>query len=290
MAERYGIAYQGSKARIAQQILALMPRATHFYDLFAGGCAMTHAALLSGKYDIIHYNDIGDAPKLFEDAINGKYRNECRWISREQFFAEKDSDHYVRFLWSFGNDGRTYMYGRDVEPLKKAMHYAICFNDDSLLKELGIDIGEVVNEPMSAVKHAKICAMLHSKQVESLARLTQLQRLQNLEHLRRLQRLQKDYREVEIYSDAVIYADPPYRQTKSYATTANGFDHEAFDEWVRSRNQPVYVSEYTMPSDFIEILAVKCATLQNSATPIDRVEKVFVHERWINDIPRTTLF
>jgi hypothetical protein len=45
-----------------------------------------------------------------------------------------------------------------------------------------------------------------------------------------------------------------------------------------------------MPSDFIEILAVKCATLQNSATPIDRVEKVFVHERWINDIPRTTLF
>jgi len=50
---------------------------------------MTHAALLSGKYDIIHYNDIGDAPKLFEDAINGKYRNECRWISREQFFAEK---------------------------------------------------------------------------------------------------------------------------------------------------------------------------------------------------------
>lgn len=102
--------------------MALLPPATHLYDVFAGGCAVTHAALLSGKFKEVHANDITDSVTLFEDALNGKYENESRWISREDFFRLKDSDPYVRIVWSFGNNQRNYLYSREIEPYKKAVH------------------------------------------------------------------------------------------------------------------------------------------------------------------------
>ena len=136
---RYGIGYKGSKNGIADKIISLLPDAENFYDLFAGGCAVTHAALLSGKYELFYANDIDVAPQLFRDAINGKYRNETRWISHEDFVRLKDSDPYVRYCWSFGNSGRGYLYSKEVEPWKKALHYARLFNDFSLLNEIGID-------------------------------------------------------------------------------------------------------------------------------------------------------
>lgn len=45
---RYGVPYQGSKSRIAGKIVGQLPVAKHFYDLFAGGCAMTHCAMVKG--------------------------------------------------------------------------------------------------------------------------------------------------------------------------------------------------------------------------------------------------
>ena len=122
MAKKYGLPYQGSKSKLAERIVALLPPATHLYDVFAGGCAVTHAALLSGKFKEVHANDITDSVTLFEDALNGKYENESRWISREDFFRLKDSDPYVRIVWSFGNNQRQYLYGANIEPYKKAVH------------------------------------------------------------------------------------------------------------------------------------------------------------------------
>lgn len=122
MAKKYGLPYQGSKNKLAQRIVVLLPPATHLYDVFAGGCAITHAALLSGKFKEVHANDITDSVKLFEDALNGKYENESRWISREDFYRLKDSDPYVRIVWSFGNNQRDYLYSREIEPYKKAVH------------------------------------------------------------------------------------------------------------------------------------------------------------------------
>ena len=37
---KYGILYQGSKNKIAEKIINLLPPADNFYDLFAGGCAI----------------------------------------------------------------------------------------------------------------------------------------------------------------------------------------------------------------------------------------------------------
>lgn len=41
----YGMPYSGSKNRGAMDIIAILPRARVLVDLFAGGCAITHAAL-----------------------------------------------------------------------------------------------------------------------------------------------------------------------------------------------------------------------------------------------------
>lgn len=122
MAKKYGLPYQGSKNKLAERIAALLPPATHLYDVFAGGCAVSHAALLSGKFKEVHANDITDSVTLFEDALNGKYENENRWISREDFFRLKDSDPYVRIVWSFGNNQHCYLYSKEIEPYKKAVH------------------------------------------------------------------------------------------------------------------------------------------------------------------------
>ena len=109
---QYGLPYQGSKSKIAEELILQLPNATHFVDLFAGGCAMTDIALRSGKYSTFTANDITDVPQLFSDAINGKYADEQRWISREDFYRLKDNDAYVRICWSFGNNGDNYMYSR----------------------------------------------------------------------------------------------------------------------------------------------------------------------------------
>ncbi|MCF0243465.1 MAG: DNA adenine methylase [Bacteroidaceae bacterium] len=122
----YGLPYQGSKSGIARWVVEQMPAAETFVDLFAGGCAVTHAAMLSGKYRRFLVNDVlGDVTQLFIDAVSGKFDNETRWISREDFFRLKDTDPYIRLMWSFANNQRNYLYSEEIEPYKRALHYAV---------------------------------------------------------------------------------------------------------------------------------------------------------------------
>lgn len=149
---KYGLPYKGSKNKLAERIVSLLPKRTHLIDLFCGGCAVSHAALLRNKYEHIHINDINwMCPTLFIDALNGKYQDETRWISREDFFRLKDTDPYVAVVWSFGNNLRDYLYSKEIEPLKKAIHYAIFFRDYSLGKDLGYDLSFI--EPISNIQH-----------------------------------------------------------------------------------------------------------------------------------------
>lgn len=156
---KYGLPYKGSKNKLAERIVRLLPKRTHLVDLFCGGCAVSHAALLMGKYEHIHINDINwMCPTLFIDALNGKYNDENRWIGREDFFRLKDTDPYVAVVWSFGNNLRDYLYSKEIEPLKKAIHYAMFFSDYSLGKELGHDLSFIdpiqdLQKRYLAVKH-----------------------------------------------------------------------------------------------------------------------------------------
>ena len=187
---KYGLPYKGSKNKLAERIVRLLPKRTHLIDLFCGGCAVSHAALLMGKYEHIHINDINwMCPTLFIDALNGKYNDENRWISREDFFRLKDTDPYVAVVWSFGNNLHTYLYSKEIEPLKKAIHYAIFFSDYSLGKELGHDLSFIdpiqdLQKRYLAVKH--YFNRLGHFQQQSFERGGQNQRMQSAEANERL--------------------------------------------------------------------------------------------------------
>lgn len=62
----------------------------------------------------------------------------------------------------------------------------------------------------------------------------------------------KDYTELQIPNNSIIYCDIPYRGTKQYSTSKH-FIYEIFWNWVRElskQGHSVFVSEYNAPEDF----------------------------------------
>ena len=87
----------------------------------------------------------------------------------------------------------------------------------------------------------------------------------------------KSYNEVEILPNSVVYCDPPYIGTKGYCVE---FDHEQFYEWLRNTNFPVYISEYTMPSDFAIVASIdKIASFSATKNTVKQ-ENLYIHERF----------
>ena len=138
------IPYQGCKQKIAKHLLAQMPAAENFYDLFGGGGSMTEAALdfrdvsqaWDGsvyKWQNIHYNELNTGVVELNKAIwSGTFdfdKAMKTWISRERFFKEKDLSTawgaFVRFCWSYNTGGEEYLYGKPIEVAKKLMHILV---------------------------------------------------------------------------------------------------------------------------------------------------------------------
>ena len=305
----YGLPYKGSKSKLAARILECIPSASVFVDLFCGGCAVAHAALLSGRFGKVVINDIeGDVSRLFADAVNGRFRNETRWISREDFFRLKDTEPYVRYCWSFGNNGRDYLYSKAVEPYKRAVHYAVVFGDFAELRRLCplvADDAEKALEGLTTKKTRRVeigraivrrlrgCKPedLKSNPLYGQIRLKSggTVRSQRLESLQSLERYSTDYRDVPIEDGGVVYCDPPYKGAGGYVTGA--FDHDAFYDWVRNAEFPVYVSEYSMPEDFIPVWEKPVAVLANQKGADGKVtERLYLHEKWANEVWKPTLF
>jgi DNA adenine methylase len=62
----------------------------------------------------------------------------------------------------------------------------------------------------------------------------------------------KDYTELEIPQNSIIYCDIPYQGTKQYSTSKD-FNHSSFWNWCKektSQGHRVYVSEYKAPTGF----------------------------------------
>ena len=132
----FGLPYKGSKNKIAKWVCDILPNANTLYDLFCGGGAITHYASLNLKYNNYIVNDLDSlCIKGLKKAFNGEFKNEKRWISRDDFFKLKGTDYYVACCFSFGNNFKSYAYGKEIEQFKKAMHYSVVFNDNSLLSK-----------------------------------------------------------------------------------------------------------------------------------------------------------
>lgn len=289
---KFGMPYKGSKNSIAQHIIDVMPPAEHFYDLFGGGGAISHCALLSGKYKHVYYNELDPLIfKGFKMAVNGEFENENRWISREDFFKLKDSDPYVAICFSFGNNCKNYCYSKDKEHFKRAVHNFLFFNnkteierfvpiddcvfssDDLHIKRL--EFQRFLKPYINKIKNYCNCDSDNPRSIlQSLESLERLESLESLESLERLEYSCLSYEKVPIEEDSVIYCDPPYSGTGKYTVE---FDHEKFYAWARLQKN-IYVSEYNMPADFHEVGFVNKRSLMDAAGKAGtKKEKLFTN-------------
>lgn len=294
----YGMPYQGSKNKIVRWLMDVLPPADVFVDLFGGGGAVSHAALLSGKYRHVIYNELEPlVAKGFDMAVHGKFKGEDRWISREDFIRLKDTDPYAAICFSFGNDHKTYAYSPDMEAYKKALHELIFwrqtdnimqypFVEADAVKRL-CDIDDRRGRRLAyrtivlteAVKSGK-CIKRGAHWYVGTKQIDNLQSLQSLERLQRLQSLETyntSYENVPIPKNAVVYCDIPYRNTKGY--NEGGFDHERFYEWALSRPYDVYISEYGMPENFYEIDNTKRQGCMSATTSTATTERLFCNHK-----------
>ena len=277
---KYGVPYKGSKNAIAPWVVEHLPPAETLVDLFAGGCAVTDCAMDAGKWKRFIINDIeGDITQLFIDAVNGKYKGNNTWVSRETFELLKSCDPFVRYCWSFGNNGRDYIYARELEPYKKAVHELLhCETVQGrrlmyktairALEQYLITAGKYIGAPQKQ----NMTNYKSLQSLQSLERLESLERLQSLESLERLERYNCDYQDVPIPPDSVIYCDIPYKGTNAYGKSKKGnFDYDRFYDWAERQTQPVIISEYWMPEERFEVIAEREKTSIISATANNKV-------------------
>lgn len=255
------VPYMGSKRASARQIVHLIkayePEATELYDVFCGGFAISEEALEQGFK--VYASDLDKRViALLKEVLYGNCIDEKtgrsifdkpRWISREDFARESQREDwfggYIQTVWSFGNSGRQYLFGKEVEAAKKAGHALAVDNEitDDMLKILPKNICEKIQNLADwHTRRIAVCRAVKTCIKKRFGELQQLQRLQQLQQL--------PYDEVEIKPGAVIYSDPPYIQTAEYKESS--FDHQKFYDWCRekSKTNPVFISEYRCPDDF----------------------------------------
>jgi site-specific DNA-adenine methylase len=300
MAE-WGIPYMGSKGSICNELVKIFPRATHFYDLFGGGFSVTHAMVVLRKNDFkhFHFNEIRPGIcDLVRDAIDGKYSYDNfkpPFVDRDTFLKKKDSCFYTKIIWSFGNNGSSYLFSKEIEPYKKSMHNAIVFNElDELAREAlgfekfrdGFSVKDrrlFLRNKIEYYRKTKIPEVLHrflnEKQLQQLQRLEQLERLQQLE---RLNFYSTSYENVKIEPDSIIYCDPPYAGTAEYDKNKS-FDHKKFLDWADAQSNPVFISEYNIADKrFRAMFDIKKRSLLSSAGRKEKLEKVYVNKAAVN--------
>ena len=271
---RYGIPYKGSKNRIAKWVVDSLPASDTLVDLFAGGCAVTHAAILSNKWQRVIANDLLPGPNVFQDATRGRFNGVDMVTTREQFFER--SDFATRLIYSFGNDTTSYIYPRKVERVKLAAEMMIVAKTPRQRRLL---YRKFIAELESYLHDG--CINKNTRNLQGLEGLERLQGLEGLEGLERLEVSNLDYRDVTIPSGATVYADPPYRGTQQ-SQYGGAFDHEQFDAWLASVDFPVYVSEYTCPSGCVEVARTKRMCSAAARCNKETTERLFVQERFAN--------
>ena len=353
----WGLPYMGSKNTIAKDIVDVLPKGERLVDLFCGGCSITDYALKNtSKFGRFLVNDLnGWSPQAYVKALNGGFNDEERWISRQDFFRLKDADPYVHMCFSFGNNGKTYMYNPELEPYKRALHHIIFWENYGPMEDLCPQVVDIIKEyckgkdrkgrrlasgyavsdhikqkgsieywqsnpmfrsvkvkwtperrGMTSLESLKSLQSLESlERLKSLQSLESLERLESLVSLERLERLQKiqnmeeraslsphnmllettnmSYSDYTYHDGDIVYCDPPYKTTQDYGIQ---FDTDAFWDWVRTRNYPVYVSEYQAPEDFVIIWSKEKRSLLNDkglSAPV--VEHLFVHKRFADGTP-----
>jgi len=261
MSEKLGIPYMGSKRKLASEILHKITNrhknVTDFYDLFGGGGSISFTAIRDYRFNV-HYNELNSHIYSLVEYLKNHKELEPKfyeWVTREEFFKQcnrTDADWYSGYVmscWSFGNNSeKGYMYGADIENSKRLAHEFIVNGCLDSMRELGVDIPELVNIVGVQNRRIAFCKFIESN-VQHLGYIEHLTRLQNLQNLKTTN---TSYENVLITgNNPVIYCDIPYKGTGEYKE--GGFNHDAFYEWFANLEYPAYLSEYDVPFEKIEM-------------------------------------
>lgn len=270
----YRLPYMGSKQNIAYSIMMAIaqkkPKAKYFFDIFGGGAAMSLMAKQFGLKVFYTEKNAGIVNLLNFLKDNKIPKEWIKWVDREEFknCLGKDDPYsvFVTVVWSFGNNRQAYLFGKDIEELKRLAFEVIVNRDFECLETLKQKTGIKLTMPNEPKLHDR--RLNFSKQIKSVSafkrgcpELIQIQSLTQLECCSRLQQLEY-LQHLEYPSDEVIiYCDPPYRGTAEY--TDGGFNHKEFDDWVRKLKYDVFISEYNTPFEKIASFG-KMSLLNNS--------------------------
>ena len=191
----------GSKRKLASDILHVITSRhfgiTDFYDLFGCGGAISFSAIKDYRFTV-HYNELNShiyhlvkylkenktlEPKFYE------------WVSREKFFEQigktnEEADWYSGFVmscWSFGNKQSSYIYGEDIEELKRLAHQFVVYGDLEAMRLLEIDLPEILNIEDLQKRRIYFCDYVSKKNgrfdLQNQERIQSLERIQNLQNL-----------------------------------------------------------------------------------------------------------
>jgi len=109
--------------------------------------------------------------------------------------------------------------------------------------------------------------------------------LKKLKGIKNAKITNRDYKNVEVLDNSLVYCDPPYAGTTSYSNSKE-FNHDEFWDYCRelSKNNVVFISELSAPEDFTSIWAKDFTRNLDANVVFNSVEKLFVHKTNINKI------
>ena len=202
----------GSKRKSANKIYStikrLNPDANVLCDLFCGGFAIG-AKFMNKGWTVIANDKNKYIVALLQKVLFEGLPEDIvtKFVTREMFFdiSRDNSDNYedwyvgyVQCVWSFGNNQRDYIFGKNIEAIKRAGHeLVINCNSDLIIEIIGKDAVDKVlshNNRISRRFQLMKCICdrkFELEQLEQLQRIEQLERLQRIQQLQRLERLQQ---------------------------------------------------------------------------------------------------
>jgi site-specific DNA-adenine methylase len=314
MAIRYGFPYSGSKSRIARSIIDFIVEHQHldnnflfddglmanFYDLFAGGAAITCAASeeYSSSFSKVVYNDIDpEIYNLFVDTqIERSYIQEIinpQWICYDKFNQIKKREidmpdairSFYLLLWSFGYARQQWAFPKDKPEAYKAFFdvivnkdFDLAYNYPDVFSEKFLRFQEIFDKMPSYYDrflYWRKCTRNTSSLTDYTRILSAMKRFSDMPILTNVEWHNLDYAEVPLEAPAIIYCDPPYSgaDVRGYRYE---LDPERFWDWVRSCPYPVYVSSYGIaPEDFP---VIKKISFTRNMTP--EREQIFELIHW----------
>lgn len=278
----YGLPYKGSKNRIAKWVVSNLPANDILVDIFAGGCAVTHCAMLSGKFRRVIANDICDVPEIFGKALRGEIDTSNFPLTRDEF--NETTDTLSRLVYSFGNDQTSYIYSRERE--------GVCLSAERVI------YGKTIEERYSAykrffqvLKHYLSSGSNVDRNISELLAVESANRLLAVERANdddagasvAFENTRTDYMDFKVPDNSTVYADPPYKGT-TVSQYKVDFDYDAFEDWLASVEFPVFVSEYTCPNGCVEVARRETVSLANHSNRTRVVERIFVQERFYDAV------